>query len=248
MAMTGDGVNDVIALRQSDCGIAMQSGSDAARHVSRIVLLTSDFAVLPKIVAEGRRSINNLQRSASLFLVKTIFAALTALIFIFMRAKYPLAPIQFTLISTLTIGFPSFVLALQKNSERVRGKFLNKVLLTALPGALTDVLITLLLATIGAKISGPEAISTLVTVSLGYVGLLFLFRLCLPPTTIRIALFAVCTGAFAFAVLVFRKFFELVPIAGEVLLILLLSFAAATISFAVLTYICNKVQRKYMNE
>ncbi len=248
VAMTGDGVNDVIALRQSDCGIAMQSGSDAARHVSRIVLLTSDFAVLPEIVAEGRRSINNLQRSASLFLVKTIFAALTALIFIFLRVGYPLDPIQFTLISTLTIGFPSFVLALQKNNERVRGQFLRKVLLTALPGALTDVLITLLLSTAAVRFAGAEATSTFVTIMLGYVGLLFLFKLCLPLTPLRIALFATSAGAFAIAVTVFHKFFEMTVLTGESVLVLLISICIATILFAALTYICNKTLRKYMNE
>ena len=115
VAMTGDGVNDVLALKESDCSIAMASGSDAARTVSQLVLLDSNFASMPLVVREGRRSINNLQRSAALFLVKAFFSAIIAVFFIFVNSDYPFQPIQFTLINTFTIGIPSFILALEPN-------------------------------------------------------------------------------------------------------------------------------------
>ena len=120
VAMTGDGVNDVLALKEADCSIAMASGSDAARTVSSLVLLDSNFASMPVVVQEGRRSINNLQRSSALFLSKTIFSALIAVLFIFINYSYPFQPVQQTLISTLTIGTPSFILALEPNKERLR--------------------------------------------------------------------------------------------------------------------------------
>ncbi|MEE0060595.1 MAG: cation-translocating P-type ATPase, partial [Acutalibacteraceae bacterium] len=128
VAMTGDGVNDVLALKEADCSVAMASGSQAARCVSQLVLLDSNFAAMPKVVAEGRRSINNIQRSASLFLVKTVFSTLLSLIFVFYGASYPFMPIQMTLISAFCIGFPSFVLALEPNENKIEGSFLLNIL------------------------------------------------------------------------------------------------------------------------
>ena len=135
VAMTGDGVNDVLALKESDCSIAMASGSDAARTVSQLVLLDSNFASMPKILKEGRRSINNLQRSSSLFLTKTIFSTINAILFIFLHFDYPFQPIQLTLISALTIGAPSLILALEPNKERIKGKYIVNVIRKSIPGA-----------------------------------------------------------------------------------------------------------------
>lgn len=123
VAMTVDGVNDVLALKEADCSIAMASGSDAARTVSNLVLLDSNFASMPQVVKEGRRSINNLQRSASLFLQKTIYSTVLGVLFIFLSASYPFEPIQLTFISSITIGIPSFILALEPNNERISGAF-----------------------------------------------------------------------------------------------------------------------------
>lgn len=139
VAMTGDGVNDTLALKAADCSIAMVSGSDAARNVAQLVLVDSDFASMPKVVAEGRRSINNLQRSASLFLVKTLLSIAAALLFIAAPWQYPFQPIQMTLISAFTIGIPSFVLALEPNRERIRGRFLGNVIVRSIPGAVCSV-------------------------------------------------------------------------------------------------------------
>lgn len=137
VAMTGDGVNDVLALKAADCSVAMANGSDAAKNVSQLVLLNSDFSAMPKVVAEGRRTINNIERSASLFLVKTIYSTINALLFLFIGEEYPFEPVQLSLISVVTIGIPSFILALEPNKERIKGDFLRNVISRAIPTALT---------------------------------------------------------------------------------------------------------------
>lgn len=129
VAMTGDGVNDILAMKEADCSVAMASGSEAASHAAQLVLLDSDFTVMPKILEEGRRVINNIQRSASLFLVKNIYSFLVAVLLMFFAFPYPFTPIQLTLISSLTIGIPSFILAFEPSTSRVRGKFMETVLL-----------------------------------------------------------------------------------------------------------------------
>ena len=139
VAMTGDGINDVLALKEADCSIAMASGTDGARNVSQLVLLNSDFSSIPHIVAEGRRIINNIERSASLLLVKTIFTILLVLLCIILGSKYFFIPIQLTLITTFTIGIPSFILALEPNTDIVKGNFLVKVIGKSVPAALTVV-------------------------------------------------------------------------------------------------------------
>ena len=136
--MTGDGVNDVLALKEADCSIAMASGSEVAAQVSQIVLMESDFSALPSVVGEGRRVINNIERSASLYLVKNIFSLSLALLSLLFTLPYPLVPAQLGLVNVMTIGIPSFVLAMEPNADLVRGNFLKNVLLRALPAALTD--------------------------------------------------------------------------------------------------------------
>ena len=138
VAMTGDGVNDVLALKDADCGIAMGSGAQAAEQVAKLVLLDSDFAGLPAVVAEGRCVINNIERSAALYLVKNIFSFLLSVLSLFWTMPYPLQPLQLTLISFITIGVPSFVLALEPNHDPIRGKFMRNVLRQAFPGAAAD--------------------------------------------------------------------------------------------------------------
>ena len=138
VAMTGDGVNDVLALKEADCGIAMAGGSDAARNVANLVLMDSAFDPLPAVIAEGRRSVNNIQRSASLFLVKTFYSTLLTILLLFLpEMNYPFAPIQTTLIGSLAIGMPSMVLAFTPNRDRIQGSFFRNVIVKAVPGALT---------------------------------------------------------------------------------------------------------------
>lgn len=212
VAMTGDGVNDVMALKESDCGVAMAAGSDAARNVSRIVLMDSDFASMPAIVAEGRQCINNLQRSSALFLSKTLFSAFAMLFFIFAPMAYPLIPIQLTLISTFTIGTPSVILALLPNTERVEGNFLHNILKKAVPGAATNALavvaVTILYGHFGIDRS---TVGTVTMLLVTFTNFLVLFKVCLPFNHIKIALYAVMIGCVFVAVHFFGGFFSLVP-------------------------------------
>ncbi|HCM23470.1 MAG TPA: ATPase P, partial [Ruminococcaceae bacterium] len=181
VAMTGDGVNDVLALKESDCSIAMASGSDAARTVSQIVLLDSNFASMPHIVAEGRRSINNLQRSSALYLVKAFFSTILAVCFIFIQSQYPFEPIQFTLVNALTIGLPSLVLSLEPNRERLHGKFMLNIIKKSIPGALTMVINVLLLEAIQSFMHFPQAqLSTAAVVLTTVTLFMILFRVCMP--------------------------------------------------------------------
>ncbi len=210
VAMTGDGVNDVPALKEADCSVAMASGSDAARQVSQLVLLDSNFASMPKIVAEGRRAINNIQRSASLFLVKTIFSFILALVFVLLPKQYPFQPIQLTLISALCVGIPSFVLALGPNRERVSGKFIYKVIQKALPGGLAVALGVLLTVCLGPLLGlNGQQVSTVAVLITAFNMFSVLFKTSLPFNWIRRILFCGMLGVFAVAAVAFDWFFGL---------------------------------------
>ena len=196
VAMTGDGVNDTLALKQADCSVAMASGSDAARNVAHLVLVDNDFASMPKVVAEGRRSINNLQRSASLFLVKTLFSITMAVLFVVLPWAYPFQPIQMTLVSAMTIGLPSFVLALEPNKDRIKGRFLENVIVRAIPGAITVVCAVLAVNIVGHLFASWDygQISTLAVLLTAWTGIMLIVRLSHPFTPIRWALLVVCCG------------------------------------------------------
>ena len=233
VAMTGDGVNDIPAMKCADCSIAMAGGSDAARHAAQLILLDSDFCALPEIVSEGRRVINNISRTASLFLVKTLYSFVLSLLILFLPSGYPFQPIQLTLVSALTVGLPSFFLALEPNAERIRGKFLLTVFSRALPGALA----VTLCATVASLLEGvwtAEECSTLATLATGAIGLLMLLTVSLPFSRIRAAVFFGMCVLFTSASLLFGSVFLLVPLRGEHLLILLgLIAAGAAVLFAV---------------
>lgn len=190
VAMTGDGVNDVLALKEADCSIAMASGSDVAAHASHIVLLDSDFSAMPAVVAEGRRVINNIERSASLYLSKNIFSFLLALISLIFTLPYPFSPSQISLISVLTIGLPSFVLAMEPNESLIRGRFMTNVIYRAMPAGLTNVfmIVGAILFYIGFSISVDE-LSTICTLISCTVGMIMLFVTCRPFNRLRHALF-----------------------------------------------------------
>ena len=221
VAMTGDGVNDVLALEEADCSIAMASGSDAARTVSSLVLLDSNFASMPLVVQEGRRSINNLQRSSALFLAKTIFSALIAVLFIFINYTYPFQPVQQTLISTLTIGTPSFILALEPNKDRLRGKFILNVLRQSIPAALTMAAnIVLLCALSGPLGLSSQDMSTLAVVLTSLTGFIMLFKVSTPFNGLRGALFGVLLAGFLGAVLFLSDFFALTTLTLPMLIAL----------------------------
>ena len=181
VAMTGDGVNDVLALKDADCSIAMASGSEAAAQASQIVLLESDFSCMPQVVLEGRRVVNNIQRSASLFLVKNIFSFLLSLFSVVFMFTYPLEPSQVSLISMFTIGIPAFFLALEPNKNIIKGHFLTNVFLKALPAALTDALAVGALVVFGKTFGvGEQDISTAATMLLAIVGFMILYKISAP--------------------------------------------------------------------
>ena len=193
VAMTGDGVNDVLALKDADCSVAMASGSDAAAQASQVVLLESDFSCMPSVVLEGRRVVNNIQRSATLFLVKNIFSFLLSLFSVVFMITYPLEPSQVSLISMFTIGVPAFFLALQPNKDLIKGHFLPNVILKALPAALTDVLAVGSLVVFGQIFAvGATDISTAATMLLAIVGFMILYRICQPMNLFRRVIWIGC--------------------------------------------------------
>ena len=183
VAMTGDGVNDVLALHDADCSIAMASGSDAAANASQMVLLDSDFAKMPSVVSEGRRVVNNIERTASLFLVKNIFSLLMAVFSIIFGIKYPLSPTNVSLVGMFTIGIPAFLLALENNTDPIRGHFMSNVLYRAVPGGLTDFAVLSTMVIYGGEFGiASDEISTACTVLLAVVGLMILHLVASPMT------------------------------------------------------------------
>lgn len=233
VAMTGDGVNDVLALKEADCGIAMASGAQAASQISQIVLLDSQFSAMPSIVAEGRRVINNIQRAATLFLVKNIFSFGLTLLLLFIKLPYPLQPIQLSLISALCIGVPSFFLALEPNYSIVKGKFMRNVIRRAMPGGLTNVIL-ILLAALFIKIFElpPRDLETVSVWILATVGFVTLFHVSKPFSKLRGLVFGGTLAAMLVCLLFMPGFFELHPIATESMLLLgLLILACPTLIF-----------------
>lgn len=215
VAMMGDGVNDVPALKVCDCAIAMAGGSDAAQRVSQLTLLGENFSALPQVILEGRRVINNITRSASLFLVKTCFSYLLSLLMLILPLPYPFHPIQLTLVSTFTVGIPSFILALVPNRERVKSGFLATILKNALPGALTNLtLLLILFALSGPLCLSAEVRSTVAVAAIGVTGLMVLAYTCRPINLQRGLLLGTMTAALLGAALLFGRFFLLSPLTG----------------------------------
>lgn len=193
VAMTGDGVNDVLALKDADCSVAMASGSDAAAQASQLVLLDSNFACMPSVVMEGRRVVNNIERSASLFLVKNIFSFLLSLFSVCFMINYPLEPSQISLISMFTIGVPAFFLALQPNKNIIQGHFLSNVLIKALPAGITDFLVVGALVVFGQVFEvGETDISTACTMLLAIVGFVILYNISKPMNALRWCVWGGC--------------------------------------------------------
>ena len=193
VAMTGDGVNDVLALKDADCSVAMASGSDAAAQASQLVLLDSNFACMPSVVMEGRRVVNNIERSASLFLIKNIFSFLLSLFSVCFMINYPLEPSQISLISMFTIGVPAFFLALQPNKNIIQGHFLSNVLIKALPAGITDFLVVGALVVFGQVFEvGETDISTACTMLLAIVGFVILYNISKPMNALRWCVWGGC--------------------------------------------------------
>ena len=210
VAMTGDGVNDILAMKKADCSIAMESGNDATKQIAQVVLLDSDFSHMPHIVAEGRRVVNNIQRSASLFLVKNIFSILLALTSAIFAFTYPLQASQMSLISGFTIGIPGFLLALEPNKERIRGRFLEIVLKNALPAAIVDYLAVLVAVYCGHWLGlSHKEISTSSIVLLAVVGFIIIYKLIKPLNRTKLAIILLSIVGMSLAAVLLPTIFNL---------------------------------------
>lgn len=231
VAMTGDGVNDILAMKKADCSIAMASGNSAAVQASQVVLLDSNFAKMPQVVNEGRQVVNNIQRSASLFLVKNIFSFLMAIFALVMTINYPLQPAQITLISAFTIGLPSFLLALESNHNRIRGKFMPNVLARAVPGGLTDWLAVAILVIAGSYIALDHGqVGTTATMLLVLVGFMVMYHISAPMNKFRLAVMGLSVICIIGSTIFFPRLFSLTMLNNKSLFILaVLFFAAVTI-------------------
>ncbi len=247
VAMTGDGVNDILAMKDADCSVAMASGSEAATQAAQVVLLDSDFAHMPNVVWEGRRVVNNVQRSASLFLVKNIFSLLLSVFAAIFMITYPLEPAQISLISMFTIGFPGFLLALEPNKDRIRGHFLKNVMLKALPAGLTDVLAVGALVICGGVFRLPDTdIATASTMLLAVVGIMILIKISEPLTKMKYAIVGINIFGLVFCGIFLKQLFALSEMSNIcILLFVVFGFAAESL-FRNLTLLVEKINVFYI--
>ncbi len=229
VAMTGDGVNDVLALKDADCSIAMASGGDAAVQTAQLVLLESDFSKMPAVVREGRRVVNNLERSGSLFIVKNVFSVLAAGLTLALGVSYPMLPAQVSMLSIWTIGLPSFFLAQMPNENLIKGRFISNILGKAVPGGIVSA-IAVFLTVFGCRIFNvpAEEVSTACTLVFAAVGMFYLLRICLPFNTYRAVVYAGCTVGLAVCFVALRWIFRLAPEISATTLILAGTIAIAS--------------------
>lgn len=249
VAMTGDGVNDVLALKEADCSVAMASGSDAARNVSQLVLVNNDFASMPDVVAEGRRTINNLERSSSLYLVKTIYSVILSVFFIFFHMSYPFEPIQLTLIGAFTVGLPSFVLALQPNKNIIKGNFTFNIISRALPAALCVIVNIIVIAIISPHFTISEAEFSTISVYMTALScMLLVFRLSLPLNALRSVMLIVCSSAVVLGSIFFGQLFSLTALSFEGIVILVVFAICTVVIFNVLYNIAEHYIKKFKKQ
>ena len=246
VAMTGDGVNDILAMKDADCSVAMASGSEAAAQAAQVVLLDSDFAHMPDVVYEGRRVVNNIQRSASLFLVKNIFSLLLSLFSVILMVTYPLEPAQVSLISMFTIGVPGFLLALEQNKDRIKGHFITNVMLKALPGGLTDVIAVGALVVCGEVFCISDAsIGTIATLVLSVVGFMILFKISEPLNRMKYAVIIGNIAGLVFSGFFLKKLFALTDLSNICILLMIVFGFAAESLFRNLTLLVEKMRGSY---
>lgn len=241
VAMTGDGVNDILALKNADCSIAMVSGSEAAAQVSQLVLLDDDFNRMPQIVMEGRRVVNNIERTASLYLVKNIFSMLLAVYSMIFMLDYPLEPSQVSLIGMFTIGIPSFFLALEQNKNPIQGHFMVNVLVRALPAGITDFLVVSGLVIFCREFEvEAECISTCCTILVSFVGFLILYQVTKPVTGSHAVLMIAMVMGLLFCMLFAGQLFAITEISRRCTMLLAVFLI---VTEPVLRYLSKAVQR-----
>ena len=246
VAMTGDGVNDILALKDADCSIAMASGSEAAAQSAKLVLLDSDFACMPHVVYEGRRVVNNIQRSASLFLVKNIFSFILSIFSMVIMVQYPLKPSQISLISMFTIGVPGFFLALESNKNIIKGKFLTNVLLKALPAALTDAIAVGALVIFGRTFGlSAHEVSTAATILLSIVGFMILFKISVPMNKFRWMIFFGCILGLVLCSLYLSELFAITDMSKKCIMLCVVFSIATEPLFRYLSLFVETIQKKF---
>lgn len=246
VAMTGDGVNDILALKDADCSIAMASGSEAAAQSAKLVLLDSDFSCMPDVVYEGRRVVNNIQRSASLFLVKNIFSFVLSIFTMVIMMSYPLKPSQISLISMFTIGIPGFFLALESNKNIIKGKFIPNVMMKALPAAITDSVAVGALVVFGRTFHiDTNDISVASTILMAIVGFMILYKISAPMNKFRVGILAGCIVGLIFCSLYMSHLFAMSDMSKECIMLCVVFSIAIESLFRYLSALVEWVQKMY---
>ncbi len=246
VAMTGDGVNDILALKDADCSIAMASGSEAAAQSAKLVLLDSDFSCMPDVVYEGRRVVNNIQRSASLFLVKNIFSLILSLFTMVIMMSYPLKPSQISLISMFTIGVPGFFLALESNKNVIKGKFIPNILLKALPAAITDSIAVGALVVFGRTFNiNSNDISTASTILMAIVGFMILYKISAPMNKFRFAILMGCIAGLIFCSFYMSGLFAMSDMSTKCIMLCVVFSIAIDSAFRYLSLAVEGIQKLY---
>ncbi len=247
VAMTGDGVNDVLALKDADCSVAMASGSDAAAQASQLVLLESDFARMPDVVMEGRQVVNNLERSGSLFLVKNIFSLLMSMFSIIFSISYPLEPSQISLISMFTIGVPGFFLSQLPNQSLIRGHFITNILLKALPGGLTNAMVIGALVIFGETFNVSALdISTAATILLAIVGFMVLYQISKPLDLIRGIILGICIAGMIFCAIFLNDLFAITGMSTRCIMLFVMFSIVTEPVFRYLSLLVRKLRKVYL--
>lgn len=251
VAMTGDGVNDILAMKEADCSIAIGEGSDAARRSAKLVLLGSDFSSVPSIIDEGRQSINNLERSTALFLAKTVYASILAVLFVVLPLSYPFTPIEMSLLNFACIGFPAFILALEHNTERIKNRFLKNILQYSFPIGLTVSVAMLALSITANILSIPRAELTTASVLITFIiDLVLIYWISRPLNLLRGGLFlsiiAIVAGAFFIPLI--RNFFEFVSLSENTLITAVSITAASIVIFEIMKNVMGLVAPKILKK
>ena len=247
VAMTGDGVNDILALKDADCSIAMASGSEAAAQSAKLVLLDSDFSCMPDVVYEGRRVVNNIERSATLFLVKNIFSFILSIFTMVVMVSYPLKPSQISLISTFTIGIPAFLLALEPNKNIIKGHFMLNVVLKALAAAITDALAVGALVVFGRTFElSNHDVSTAATILMAIVGFMILYKISCPINKFRAGILVLCAIGLVLCSIFLSDMFGLTNMSTKCVMLFVVFSIATEPLFRYLSLLVEKISGHFM--